>query len=157
MNRLVFALVFPMLLAAIVALAFADVVTSGFQSEGCRFAREPGLRWDAAGEWLMLQAIFAGGAALLVAIMARLLEMRLGEGARVWSRRLWLLLAATVAAWTLGGLVYMLTCGAGAAPWPAIYAASRLLGPLAGLALAGLAVTATAAFFAGLRAERPGH
>ena len=69
MNRTVFAIAVPAIVAVMGALAFANLVASGFQGEGCRFASS-GLRWSAGGEWLMVQAIFAVPSVLLLAALA---------------------------------------------------------------------------------------
>ena len=58
MSRLTFALIFPVLTIALGLLMAADLVASGFQGEGWRFAPDAAARWSAGGEWMIVQALF---------------------------------------------------------------------------------------------------
>lgn len=77
MGRGSFLLSLAALLIAMAILGFGITVSSGFQSEGCRFAPGAGDRWSAALEWLVV--IGVGGAAFvgLLAGMCAVVKRRL--------------------------------------------------------------------------------
>ena len=155
MNRTVFAIAVPSIVAVMGALAFANLVASGFQGEGCRFASS-GLRWSAGGEWLMVQAIFAVPSVLLLAALAssiRKREMLQGRSSALAKWCVGLGLAAIVL-YALQGLFFVMTCGSTIG----IGAASPILKPVFRLtttmAFAGFFVCAAVAYVNGLQADR---
>lgn len=68
------------LLIAMAVLGFGIAVSSGFQTEGCRFAAEPGLRWSAAMEWAMVASIGGAGFAGLLAALGAVIKRRFELG-----------------------------------------------------------------------------
>lgn len=112
MNRTVFATAVPIIATATGALVFADIVASGFQSEGCRFAFE-GARWRAGGEWLLVQAVFAVPFLLLLGLLVSTIRKRETSPRRPSGLAKWCIVfgLTTIIAWTLQGLFFVLTCG----------------------------------------------
>lgn len=77
MGRGSYLLALAALLMAMAILGFGVAVSSGFQSEGCRFAAEPGLRWSAARDWFVVAGITGAGFMGLLAGMCAVIKRRL--------------------------------------------------------------------------------
>jgi uncharacterized membrane protein YeiB len=155
MSRIVFAIAVPAIAGAIGTLAFANIVASGFQSEGCRVASS-GLRWREGGEWLMVQALFGVPSVLLLGALVSSIRKREMLQGRTSPLARWCAGVGLVAisAYVLQGLFFIMTCGStvgiGAAG-PFLQPALRLLTSISVLAFL---VCVAVAYVNGLRADR---
>ena len=99
----------PLLLAMIVALYFAYVVSLGFANEGCRFPRDRLEIWPILGDWATIHGLFFVGFLVPVATLVAMLNpVQLG-GRSIGRIVTWLgLLAFSVSA--IGSLAYLIGC-----------------------------------------------
>lgn len=114
MNPHLFAPSVLALAAALGALSFANVVTQGFSSEGCRFGSD-GPRWSAAGEYLLVHGLLFGlPTAIIVLLLYRLIAGRLsGAGASFAAPRTMAgCIAAAFVTSMLASLHFVANCGA---------------------------------------------
>ncbi len=153
MKRTVFAIVVPLLVVMLGALAFADMVASGFQGEGCRFAPDAERRWRAGGEWLVIQAMFGVAFGLVLAgLVSAMRKRQKSQGRSSRLTTVCILLALTVmVAWTLQGLFYVLTCGSAAGSGAVLTMLLLPLRLLTSVAAITLLICVAAAYVAGLQ------
>ena len=156
MNRAIFTIAYPLVAALGIALCFAAIVTAGFQGEGCRFPNQPPVRWDAGWDWLLMQGMFGCGLALVVTGLTALLTRASGDAAEParLKRTLTTLAISLFVLWTIGGLIYALTCGHGSGLWAWLNAVRPVLSIVTAAAGAGLLVVVSLGYASGLVAMR---